>query len=464
MVAKLQIKAIFLFLLTLFIGCNDDPVKNETPKRKGIEYRISSKEDMDQITGRLLPGDSVILIDGTYSGLSLSISAKGLEDNPIFLKAETPGKVILKGNSNVEINGQYITVSGLSFTDRIEPKGSFVVKFGKNSKGCVLSDCLVDGSGVSPNVDIVVKWILIYGHGNEVSNCTFLNKHSFGVLLEAFPEETTVDHKILRNRFTRPYSYLTATGGAVNGQEVVRIGTSDSCDYDAGCIVKGNYFYMCYGERAEIISNKSCRNTYTGNYFSACMGALTLRHGINCIVNGNYFTGPDGTETEVNKRSGGIRIIGSNHNVFDNYMCGLTGSGYNSAICLMRGDSQEYDDKGNFKAGYQQVHNCSIMNNTIVDCAVGISMNQGGGTGEGVNDVPPYNLTFSGNIISTGKATDFTVTLYEQFDLSTIAWTDNTIYGGKQNNTSFPTVSQKPYVKDRSAEMKAIVSASGVRW
>ena len=58
---------------------------------------------------------------------------------------------------------------------------------------------------------------------------------------------------------------------------------------------------------AEIISNKSCKNTYSDNGFYECKGTLTLRHGNDCLVTGNYFIGNNISQT------GGVRIIGENH-------------------------------------------------------------------------------------------------------------------------------------------------------
>lgn len=459
-------KSTLIILALLAVACAKDPVEEKKPsKRTGTEYKLASIDDMTTLGDRLLPGDIVTLADGDYRDVSITLHYKGYKDNPVTFRAATPGKVILRGNSKLNIDGEYIVVSGLLFKDRKEPKGAYAVKFGEESKGCVLSDCMVDGTGLTPNAEINTKWVYIYGRENEVSNCSFIDKRSFGVLLEVYPQGTPENHKILRNRFTRPYTYFVEnSASAMNGQEVIRIGTSSCCGNDSGTLVKGNYFYMCYGERGEIISNKSCKNTYTGNYFSACMGTLTLRHGLNCIVNGNYFTGPDGTETEDNKRAGGIRIIGSGHSVFDNYMEGLTGTGLNCGMCIMRGDSQEYDAEGKFRAGYQQVFKCSITNNTFKNCTQAILMNQGGGSGEGVNDVPPFNLTISGNTIVAKTSSQETVKLYETFDLSKITWDNNAIFGGKQTNASFETTSQEPYIKSREAEMKAIVDASGVRW
>jgi poly(beta-D-mannuronate) lyase len=43
-------------------------------------------------------------------------------------------------------------------------------------------------------------------------------------------------------------------------------------------VVEHNLFQECNGE-IEIVSSKSCENTYRYNTFLNCEGAVTLRHG-----------------------------------------------------------------------------------------------------------------------------------------------------------------------------------------
>ncbi|NUQ65115.1 MAG: hypothetical protein HUU20_21840 [Pirellulales bacterium] len=86
-----------------------------------------------------------------------------------------------------------------------------------------------------------------------------------------------------------------------------------------------------------IISNKSCENVYRGNTFRGCAGALTLRCGKRCVVEGNFFFG------EGKKGSGGVRIIDSDHRVFNNYFADLLGDDYRAALSLMNGDETPED-------------------------------------------------------------------------------------------------------------------------
>ena len=76
----------------------------------------------------------------------------------------------------------------------------------------------------------------------------------------------------------------------------------------------------CDGE-IEIISSKSCENVYRNNTFRDSEGCLTLRHGNRCVVDGNFFLG-NGSE---GKPTGGVRVIGEEHVITNNYFDGTTG-------------------------------------------------------------------------------------------------------------------------------------------
>ena len=89
-------------------------------------------------------------------------------------------------------------------------------------------------------------------------------------------------------------------------------------------------FKHCNGE-PEIITSKSSNNIYRYNLFFESEGALTLRHGNATHVYGNYFIGNN------LRRTGGIRVIGEDHEICRNYFHGLAGAGALSALCVMNG-------------------------------------------------------------------------------------------------------------------------------
>jgi poly(beta-D-mannuronate) lyase len=167
-----------------------------------------------------------------------------------------------------------------------------------------------------------------------------------------------------------------------NGGETIRIGTSDWSMHDSHTLVEANLFERCNGE-GEIISSKSGGNVYRGNTFVACEGALTLRHGNRNTVEGNFFLGRHAPHT------GGVRVIGEDHRVVNNYFEALAGDGPRSALSVMQGivDSP--------LAGYFQVKRALIAFNTFVDCAVPLIIGQPGAR----TTLPPEDCVIANNVV-----------------------------------------------------------------
>ena len=256
-------------------------------------------------------------------------------------------------------------------------------------------------------------------------------------------------HLIADNYFTRPYTHYDDKGKARNGQESIRIGTSDFSMSDAGCTVRGNHFYRCNGERAEIISNKSCRNLYEGNLFEEGEGSLTLRHGNDCTVRGNYFL--SGGKTGV----GGVRIIGERHQVERNCFFNLTGSDYKSALCVVKGES------GAALNGYWTAKDCVVQNNLFVDCRNGIVVNYGV---RDTQDSAPVNLLIKENTIISGKTYMIPVNVLDGTPGDAVRWEDNIIFGGSQKGVSLGTAGSKPAYEDRSEIIAGIRNNAGTTW
>ncbi len=421
-------------------------------------HRTASQDTQDVVVGdtaaltaalkSAAPGDVILFQDGEYTDLVLNFKASGKEGAPITLKAQTPGGVVLKGASQLKLTGSYLVAEGFCFSKLNSDTKVSHITFSKGSSNCRVSGCKIDGTG-SGYFTTDSKWVSIYGTKNEVSGCSFIDKRNMGCLMVVWMEEGIVPgHVIKDNFFSRPYTHYDDKGKARNGQEAIRIGTSTFSMSDGGCTVSGNHFRNVNGELAEIISNKSCANVYEGNVFEGGEGSLTLRHGNRCIVRGNYFrsAGKSGV--------GGVRIIGEDHLVEKNVFLNLTGNGYKSAVCLVRGEM--YAELN----GYWTVKNAVVRENVFVDCAYGITVNY---SGRDTQDSAPENSSFVGNTIVNSAKKYVAVNVIDTPD-SYMHWEDNVIYGGKQSGISLPTVSEKPAVKDYTPEIDAIIANSGVKW
>ena len=443
----------------IFSGCHEaksEPVTGApsteqpgqgTASEEGTEYTVASAEELKAL--KLRPGDTVIWADGTYEGQVIKFKATGTEQAPVTFKAETPGQVIFTGISSISLSGSYIVAEGFSWTDLDTSSKSSIMTLSKGSSHCAFRNCLIDGNG-SKASETDSKWVSMYGTYNEVSNCTFLNKRNMGCLLVVWMEDGIVPHHTISNNyFTRPYTHYDDNGSAKNGQETIRIGTSTYSMSDAGCTVSGNHFFQCHGERAEIISNKSCGNLYAGNLFEESDGTLTLRHGNRCTVKENYFI--SGGKADV----GGVRIIGEDHTIEDNVFMDMTGSGYKSALCIVRGESDAALN------GYWTVKNAVVRGNVFENCRYGIVVNYGGRDSQ---DSAPENVVFEDNVIYSRNKSSYTPVYVIDTPEDTMHWLDNVIYGGKCRGIELPMTEDEPQLEDCSARMQEIRDNAGKNW
>jgi hypothetical protein len=96
------------------------------------QYIVSSPDEYSAISSLLKAGDDVVLKNGIYQDFEILFEGEGNADNPITLSAQTKGKVILSGRSNLRLAGQYLEVSGLVFKNGHTPS-SAVIAFRKDA-------------------------------------------------------------------------------------------------------------------------------------------------------------------------------------------------------------------------------------------------------------------------------------------------------------------------------------------
>jgi poly(beta-D-mannuronate) lyase len=148
-------------------------------------------------------------------------------------------------------------------------------------------------------------------------------------------------------------------------------------------VVEHNLFVNNVGENEGAICNKSCDNVYRHNTFLECAGTLTLRHGNRSTVDSNYFLG------RGKKGSGGVRIIGDDHIITNNYIDGVDRGGF-----WLTSGIPESELKG-----YFQARNCLVAFNTVVDSrGPGVELDAGIGTSG--RTLRPENITIANNIFS----------------------------------------------------------------
>jgi poly(beta-D-mannuronate) lyase len=342
------------------------------------EYRICSADELSRI--ELKPGDKVVLKTGNWRDQQLLFRGNGTEKAPILFIAEGKDGIKVTGNSNLKINGQWLIVDGLIFTDGYSQNDD-VILFSGESANCRLTNTAIINYN-HPDKKVDYKWVSVWGHHNRVDHCWLEGKSHQGttlvIWLDDEPNYDLIDHNYFGSR--------PALG--VNGGETIRIGNSTWSLHDSYTTVEKNIFDHCDGE-LEIISNKSCKNVIRNNFFYESQGTLTLRHGNDADVYGNTFIGNGVPNT------GGIRVIAENHKVHDNYLQDLTGTGMSAAISIMDGLPNPP------LVGHWQVKNASITNNSIVNCKEPLIV----GAGKNAERyLRPENVQFSNNkIVASGE-------------------------------------------------------------
>ena len=97
------------------------------------QWLVDSPKAYKNALKQVQPGDKIILANGVWRDFEVLFKAEGSEKAPITLTAQTKGKVILSGQSNLRLAGKYLVVSGLVFKDGYSPS-SAVIAFRQNKK------------------------------------------------------------------------------------------------------------------------------------------------------------------------------------------------------------------------------------------------------------------------------------------------------------------------------------------
>ena len=389
------------------------------------DHYVRNQAQYAEALKRVRAGDSIILANGEWRDFELVITGKGARDKPIVVRSQDSGKVFLTGQSSLRIGGEHILVSGLVFKNGYSPRGE-VISFRRTkddvARNSRVTEVVIDHFS-KPDRTESDYWVALYGRNNRFDHNHLVGKTNAGVTLAVrldSAESRDNGHRIDHNYFG-PRPVLGSNGG-----ETIRIGTSQYSMHRSSTIVENNLFDRCDGE-VEIISNKSNGNIFRGNLFLRSRGTLTLRHGDDNLVERNVFLGHGKDYT------GGIRVINRNQIVRDNYMEGLRGTGFSSALTVMNGVPNSPLNR------YVQVDNALIERNTVVDSAR-VTLAAGSDkerTAAPINSVMRRNLFVAG-----GEGDLFRV----EDDISGIAFQDNVLLGASAPPAGLA-------IERRSAEM-----------
>lgn len=373
-------------------------------QKEGKAKIVKTIDEFNEAVQNAKPGSKIILSNGEWKNAELIFEGEGTEKDSIFLGVETKGEVILTGNSNLRMAGSFLKVEGLVFKNGYTPTNT-VISFRKSREEMAsnsrLTECVIDNYN-NPERQVQDYWVSIYGKNNRIDHNHIVGKKNLGVtMIVGLDTKGSIEnnHKIDHNYFGPRPTYGN------NGGETLRIGTSHNSLENSNTLVQSNYFDRCNGEH-EIISNKSCQNTFKYNTFFECTGTLTMRHGNETLVDGNVFIGNGKPST------GGVRVINETQTVINNYHMGLTGYRFRGAFVMMNGVPNSPPNR------YVPVIDSKVSNNMFINCDH-IQLCAGS---DSERSQAPRTSEISGNIFYHDSKKDL-FTVYD--DISGITFKDN---------------------------------------
>jgi len=392
----------FLCYLTLVFSLFSS--LNSCIEKEINQLLVSNIDEFNNAVSKAGPGSKIIMADGVWEDVELVFEGEGTETDSIVLSVETKGKVILTGSSNLKMAGSFLKVEGLVFKDGYTPTNA-VISFRKNrdemANNSRLTECVIDNFN-NPERHVQDYWLTIYGKNNRIDHNHIEGKKNLGVtMIVGLDTKGSIENNhIIDHNYFGPRPTFGNNGG-----ETLRIGTSHNALENSNTLVASNYFDRCNGEH-EIISNKSCQNTFKYNTFFECTGTLTMRHGNETLVDGNVFIGNGKPST------GGVRVINETQTVINNYHIGLTGYRFRGAFVMMNGVPNSPPNR------YVPVIDSKVNNNTFINCDH-IQLCAGS---DAERSKAPLNSEIAGNIFYHENKTDL-FTIYD--DISGISFKDN---------------------------------------
>src|SRR4051794_22992694 len=147
------------------------------------EYFVSSAAQITTAMQTAQPGDILTMTNGTWTNQRIQFAGNGTSAQPITLRAQTPGQVILNGNSKINISGNWLVADGLKFQGGALSTDDSVVEFrgnlGEATNSRLTNSAIVDYNPADVNTRYF--WISLYGDHNRVDHDYFKNQNHSGV-------------------------------------------------------------------------------------------------------------------------------------------------------------------------------------------------------------------------------------------------------------------------------------------
>ncbi|MFI9813806.1 polysaccharide lyase 6 family protein [Saccharothrix variisporea] len=383
-------------LLAVLLALGVTVVSGPPSSAGGHTVHVRDSARLQRALTEARAGDRIVVADGRYA-IGAMKDRHGTAARPITVVAAHRGRAVVEDGQLEVANSSHVTFEGFTWTNRstLLITGSNHVRLTRNHFRLTEESTLY--------------WVLVQGadsHHNRIDHNLFEEKHQLGnfVVVEGSETEQSqhdrIDHNHFRNIGPR----------ATNDMEAVRVGRSTISRSSGFTVVEANLFENCDGD-PEIVTVKSNDNIVRYNTFRNSQGTLSHRHGDRGTLQGNFFLGGGKAGT------GGIRLYGRDHKVYNNHFEGLTGTGYDAALQIDGGD---VDVEGALNAHWR-VYRAIVVNNTFVGNVSNIEI--------GANyPYPPIDCTIADNVVTggQGKLFDERKTPVNSSYVGNIAWPTGT--------------------------------------
>ena len=389
-------------LLILFTQCKDGGI---TSRKK-----VADAKELNEAIANAEPGTTITMANGVWKDVQIKFVANGTEEKPITLRAETPGQVIIQGQSDLKLGGTYLNVDGLHFNNGASPSESVIQYFINDdtlAHHCKVTNCVIEDFNKAQK-NKQDYWVLFRGRHNQLDHCYLSGKSNRGPTVRVVVkgnQSIKNYHQITNNYFgPRP-----PKGGP--SAETIQIGDSSTSMSPSYTMVSNNLFDRCNGE-VEVISSKTNFNEFRNNVFYKSEGSLVTRHGNYCIVDGNYFIGD-----ELKPHVGGVRLIGTGHWVTNNYFYNLRGEIFRGPLAVMNGIRKSPLNR------YIQVTDVVVAHNTYVNCESPWQLGVGSNIDQKdvlpaseIRDQVPIRTLIANNLIYNTKGDKLPIVRYDSID------------------------------------------------
>jgi poly(beta-D-mannuronate) lyase len=292
----------------------------------GRRHRVADARQFNALSGKLAPGDQVILAEGTWSDSTLRLDAQGSEARPILIAAETPGETVLTGTSSALFSGSNLIIRGLTFRDGLVARdGHTVLRLGNSARepchGCIVDLVTIDNVNAAPERRGQYKsyYLIFFGRDITIANSVFRGKRDPGTMvyqagacaLVAPAAAECLQGLLFVDNVLADFEVAAPEGKDDGAFKLVQLGSSEVAAYSAFSTLIGNTFEKANGTNS-LVSIKQSDVIIRGNTFRDYRGTLNLRSANRVLVEDNVFDG------SAESGMGGVRMEGSGHWIVHN--------------------------------------------------------------------------------------------------------------------------------------------------